>query len=50
MLELAVAGLLNETVLDFVVGGVAREVVRYADDHAVVFPAFYPGEGSSYLG
>ena len=41
--------ILNETVLVFVVVGVAREVVRYADDHPVVFPAFYLGKGSSYL-
>jgi hypothetical protein len=25
-------------------------VVRYADDHSVVFSAFYLGEGTSYLG
>ena len=55
MLELAVVGylelpeLLNETVLVLVVVGVAGEVVRHADDHPVVFSAFYPGEGSSYL-
>ena len=46
MLELAVVGhlevskLLNETVLVFVVVGVAREVVRDADNHSVVCSAF----------
>ena len=55
MLELAAVGylelseLLNETVLVFVVVGVARKVVRYADDHSVVFSAFYLGEGTPYL-
>ena len=56
MLELAVVGyialpkLLTETVLVFVIGvGVAREVVQYANDHSLVFSAFYLGEGSSYL-
>ncbi|MFM7826744.1 MAG: AAA family ATPase, partial [Acidimicrobiaceae bacterium] len=54
MLELAVVGylelpeLLNETVLVFFVG-FARKVIRYADDHPVVFSVFYPGEWSSYL-
>ena len=55
VLELAVVGylelskLLNETVLIFVVVGIAREVVRHADEHSVVFSAFYLGEGTSYL-
>jgi hypothetical protein len=55
VLELAVVGylelseLLTETVLVLVVVGVAGEVVRDADDHSVVFSAFYLGEGSSYL-
>ena len=44
---LELSELLYETVLVFVVVvvGVACEVVRYADDHSVVFSAFYLGEG-----
>ena len=46
---LELSKLLNETVLVFVVVGIAREIVRYADDHSVVCSAFYLGEGTPYL-